>query len=314
MIVAITGATGYIGRHLVARHLSRGDTVRVLSRGDCSSLPETVGFSCDLAGYLPVPQGFAEGADVLYHCAAELRDSSRMEEVNVGGTAKLIEAAAGRIGRWVQLSSVGAYGPVRTGWVDEASPERPRGPYERTKTQADELVRKAGAGGGFAYTMLRPSTIFGNDMPNQSLAQWVGAIQRGLFFYIGKPGAMVNYVHVDSVVDALLLCATAEAAKNRCYIVSEEMEMERFVSLICQTLGRPAPRARMPEGVARMVSSVGGVLGGRFPLTPSRIDALTGRTVYTSIKLVTELGYVPSVPLEAGLHDFVNSWIIHHGR
>jgi len=252
--------------------------------------------------------------DVLYHCAAELRDPSRMEAVNVGGTAKLIEAAAGRVGRWVQLSSVGVYGPVRAGLVAEASPERPVGSYERTKTQADDLVREAAALGAFAYSMLRPSTVFGNDMPNQSLVQWVGAIQRGLFFYIGKHGAMVNYVHVNSVVDALLLCGLAEAAKGRSYIVSEEMEIERFVGLICQTLGRTSPWLRMPEGVARVTSSVGGLFGSRFPLTQSRIDALTNSAVYSSKKIRTELGYVPSVPLEEGLRGFVNNWSVHHGR
>ena len=314
MIVAISGATGYIGRHLVARHLACGDTVRALSRGDCATLPGAVGFSCDLSGCSPVPQGFVEGVDVLYHCAAELSDLSRMEAVNVGGTAKLIEAATGQVGRWVQLSSVGAYGPVRAGLVEEASPERPVGPYERTKTQADDLVREAAALGAFAYSMLRPSTVFGNDMPNQSLVQWVGAIQRGLFFYIGKHGAMVNYVHVDSVVDALLLCGSSEAAKNCTYIVSEEMEIERFVGLICQTLGCFSPLFRVPEGIARIACSVGGLLGSRFPLTQSRIDALTNRAVYSSIKIGAELGYVPSLPLEDGLRDFVENWSVHHGR
>lgn len=314
MIVAISGATGYIGRHLVARHLARGDTVRVLSRGDCASLPGAAAFNCDLAGSVSVPQGFVDGADVLYHCAAELRDASRMEAVNVAGTAKLIAAASGRVGRWVQLSSVGAYGPVRKGIVNEDSPEHPLGPYERTKTRSDELVREAGAAGAFVYTMLRPSTVFGNDMPNQSLAQWVDAIRRGLFFYIGKRGAMVNYVHVDSVVDAMLLCATSEVARNRLYIVSEEMEIERFVGVICETLGRPAPRLRMPEGAARLASVVGALLGGRFPLTQSRIDALTGKAVYSSSKIAAELGYVPSVPLEAGLRRFVENWNSRHGR
>lgn len=316
MIVAITGATGFIGKKLVARHLALGDEVRVLSRRQASESEFSESarwFRGDLCDSSDIME-FVDGADVLYHCAAELRDASRMEAVTVGGTAKLIAAASGKVGRWVQLSSVGAYGPVRTGIVTEDSPEHPRGPYERTKTQADELVREAGAAGAFAYAMLRPSTVFGNDMPNQSLVQWVGAIQRGLFFYIGKRGAMVNYVHVDSVLDALLLCATSEGARNRLYIVSEEMEIERFVGLICQTLGRPAPGFRMPEGVARVASAVGGLLGGRFPLTQSRIDALTGRAVYSSSKLATELGYVPSVPLEAGLRSFVENWSAHNGR
>lgn len=313
MIVAISGATGYIGRHLVARHLAAGDQVRVLSRGDCAGMAGVAVFNCDLSDDSPVPPGFVEGAEVLYHCAAELSDPSRMESVNVGGTAKLIKAAAGRIGRWIQLSSVGAYGPVRAGVVVEESPEHPVGPYERTKTQADHLVLAAASGSAFGCTVLRPSTVFGNDMPNQSLVQWVGVIQRGQFFFIGRPGAMVNYVHVDSVVDALLLCGSAEVAKGRLYIVSEEMEIECFVGLICKMTGRSVPRFRIPVGLARIASSVGGFFWGGFPLTLSRVDALTNRAVYSSGRISAELAYVPSVPLAEGLEKFVENLRGSHG-
>lgn len=314
MIVSISGATGYIGRHLVARHIARGDSVRVLSRGDCADLSGVIRFKCNLADATKVPPGFVDGADVVYHCAAELLDPSRMAAVNVGGTEKLIEAAAGRIGRWVQLSSVGAYGPVRDGLIREGSPERPVGPYEKTKTQADDLVREAAARGDFSGVLLRPSTVFGNNMSNQSLAQWVRAIQRGIFFFIGKPGAMVNYVHVDSVVDALGYCGSADAAKNRLYIVSEEMAIEDFVDLICKALGCRVPRLRVPESAARVASSVGSLGGGRFPLSQSRIDALTNRAVYSSGAIIAELGYLPSVTLAEGMRRFVGNLRVRHGR
>ena len=113
--VAITGGRGFIGRRLVARHVALGDRVRVLARGVAD--PPWGGdveiLSGDLTSSEPERlQRFAQGADALYHCAAERQDASRMSAVNVEGTRRLLAAAAGNIGRWVQLSSLGVYGQI----------------------------------------------------------------------------------------------------------------------------------------------------------------------------------------------------------
>jgi hypothetical protein len=110
----------------------------------------------------------------------------------------------------------------------------------------------------------------------------------------------------------LLLRGSFEAARNRIYIISETMEMVRFVNLICQVLGCYTPRFRMSEGVARMASFVGGLLGNRFSLTQSTINALTKRAVYSSTMTNAERG---SVPLGEGPPQcFVEKWRLHHGR
>jgi nucleoside-diphosphate-sugar epimerase len=61
----------------------------------------------------------AKGADVLCQCAAERPDALRMNAVNVEGTRKLLAAAVGNVGRWIQLSSLGVYGSTRSGVVRE---------------------------------------------------------------------------------------------------------------------------------------------------------------------------------------------------
>src|SRR4051812_4316163 len=121
MRVAITGASGFIGAALLERHRLQGDSVRVLSRAS-RHWPEGVeAHMADLADAAAAGalQRFADGADVLYHCAGDYRDESRMEALHCDGTQRLIDAASGRTGRWVQLSSVGAYGSHREGVVTE---------------------------------------------------------------------------------------------------------------------------------------------------------------------------------------------------
>jgi nucleoside-diphosphate-sugar epimerase len=168
MVVGITGATGFIGAALVQRHLERGDAVRCLSRRGPTVLDER---SEIVQGDLTMPDArlarFADGLDVLYHCAGELVTPGRMRAVNLHGTAALVSAAAGRIGRWVQLSSAGVYGRYRDGIVTEETPLVPQGEYETTKAEADSLVIDAMQHRRIASTaILRPTIVFGAGMPN----------------------------------------------------------------------------------------------------------------------------------------------------
>ena len=111
MIVSITGGTGAVGRRLVERHVAAGDTVRVLTRQDDPGLAAGVEVHRgDLASDFGVLARFGDGADVLYHCAAEIYDPGRMRDVNVVGTGRLIAAVQGRVARWVQLGSIATYG------------------------------------------------------------------------------------------------------------------------------------------------------------------------------------------------------------
>lgn len=309
MIIAITGGTGFIGRKLVLRHLERGDEVRVLSRNSPSEagLPDSVHwFRGDLGGASDL-QAFADGADVLYHCAGEIRDESRMVGVHVVGTRRLIEAASGRIGRWVQLSSAGAYGRQREGTVTERTDLNPRGMYEVTKVESDTLVKAASSSGTFQHVILRPSIVYGAGMPNQSLYSLIYMIRRGWFFFIGKPGASANYIHVNNVVEALVLCGQMPEAAGQIYNLSDHCTLEHFVACIAESLGCVVPRVRFPELPVRVLAKLFGLIPG-VPLTQARIDALTTHAIYSSEKIEQELGYRHPLSMEGGLSDLVGYW------
>lgn len=310
MIVAVTGGTGFIGRKLVMRHLELGDEVRVLSRRslEISGLPGSVKwYSGDLSDNCDL-HSFVDKADVLYHCAGEIRDTARMEAVHVSGTDRLIKASAGRIGRWVQLSSVGAYGLLRRhGTVNEDTRLEPEGIYEVTKVQSDRLVDDAAQLGAFEHVILRPSIVYGNEMTNRSLFSLIALINRGWFFFIGKPGASANYIHVDNVAEALYLCGTAAQANGQIYNLSDYRTLENFVAIISQALGRELPRLRIQEAPIRMLVRVLGWIPG-IPLTESRINALTNFTVYDNSKIELGLGYRHVISMEDGLAQLVAHW------
>ena len=309
MIVSITGGTGFIGHKLAMYHLARGDSVRILSRGGLNKpfLSTSVKLYRGDLSIADDLTAFADGADILYHCAGEVRDVDRMKSVHIDGTMNLIDAARGRIGRWVQLSSAGIYGKVRNGIVSEESRLNPIGIYEKSKFQSDNLVTAAALSGEFEHVILRPSNVYGAEMTNQSIFKLISMIQCGLFFFIGKPESIASYIHVDNVVNALALCGENRIAKGQIYNLSDHVFLEQFILSIATALKVSKPKIRLPELPVRMAAKIFEIIPG-FPLTEARVDALTGRAIYSSDKIKTDLGYSHTVPIEAGIRDLVKSW------
>jgi len=142
---------------------------------------------------------------------------------------------------WVQLSSVGAYGPPPVPSarrvVDEESPEAPRGVYEETKTASDRLVRQASGHHGLSISLLRPTAVIGATMPNASVRALVAMVRRGWFMYPGPVDAVANYVHVDDVVSGLLACANHPRAAGQDFILSSDCLWTALVSHVAAWVG-----------------------------------------------------------------------------
>jgi len=301
MRIAITGGSGFIGKQLVNRHIQQGDQVRLLSRKPLLEDTSVQYFLGDLSSPNVNLSDFLDGVDILYHCAGEVSNESLMQELHVNGTQRLADAAQGKIGRWVQLSSVGAYGVCRDGTITEDSEERPFGVYERTKTESDKIVIDS----GIPYVILRPSNVFGKDMPNQSLRGLLYAVSKGLFFFTGKENeSLVNYIHVEDVVEALMRCSSDDKALGEVFNLSQSTTVENMIASFISGMGSDKKIFRLPESVVRVIASIFGWIP-KFPLTPSRVDALTGRCVYNSTKVQKILEFKYSMTLEERFVLFV---------
>lgn len=308
MKIAITGAGGYIGSLLLRAHAARGDTVHALAR-DASKLPAlpgVTGFAGDLSAPESLPAAFVDQADVLYHCAAELEREGEMHAVNVEGTRALLALAHGKVGHWVQVSSIAVYGKPRAGVVTEGTGIEPVDVYGTTKAAADALLAQQPQS-AFTYTVLRPSGVIGLHMRNRSIHNLVSALDRGLFFFIGPPGATVNYVHEQNVVDALVLCATRREARQRIYNLSQDCAMEHVIRVLAEAIGREPPRVRLPENVARLAALLSRAVPG-FPLSTGRVDALTSRVAYPATRIERELAFRPRTSIDEGLRELARQW------
>ena len=175
MRILVTGGAGYIGSVIAARLLARGDSVWVyddLSRGHAAAVPVGVtlveGDVCD-AGRLAdaLKEG---GCEAIVHMAAlaevgeSVEQPRRYHDVNVGGTATVIEAArAAGVERLVFSSTAAVYGPPRRTPIEESDPLAPSNPYGETKLAGERLLEQARSSGELAFTALRYFNACGAD-------------------------------------------------------------------------------------------------------------------------------------------------------
>lgn len=319
-IVAITGANGFVGGEIARVHLARGDEVRALSRQAGGALesraPGVAWHQADLASSdrttADALRRFVDGAEIVYHAAAELADPARMHATNVEGSIRLARAALGRTGAFLQVSSVGVYGPGRGRRIDERTPPAPVNPYERSKALADAELTRLANESGLDLRILRPSNVIGARMVNGSFRALVDAVRRGRFIEIVSEGAMSTYVDVRDVARAARLVATQPSARGRIYDVSCDCAWTDLLRAIERAVGARRRSMRAPLLPMRALARIGDLarVAGvrRVPLTTSRLEALTSRTSYPSTRLREELGFAFERPMPDAAEELARHW------
>lgn len=167
-MILVTGASGFLGRHLVAHLVASGYPVRALVRA--GSHTRYIQDLAELAiGDVHDPASLAnaaEGCQYVVHTAALFRfwgKQDSFEHTNVQGTANVLEAARRRgVERFIHISTVAVVGTTpREGIIDETTPCAPADPYQRSKYDGENFVRMFSKGAGLPAIILRPGAFYG---------------------------------------------------------------------------------------------------------------------------------------------------------
>lgn len=306
--VAITGASGFIGLNLVRRLAAAGRAVRGLARAERTARliegagGEPVRGDLDDARAL---RRLVEGAGTVVHLAGLVRAlyPAQMDRVNEGGTRAVAGAVAecAAEARLVHVSSLAAAGPSAAGHPrTEADAPAPISHYGRSKRKAEVVIE----GTGLEWTIVRPSAVYG---PGDKDFLFLFRLARS-GFVPDRGGRRYSLVHVDDLVDAMLLAAEHPAAARRTFFATgpEDGSLGDFGRIISRHLGRPARRIPVPDWAAWTVGGLtqaAAALTRRAPLLGvDKVRELTAPSWRCSAALAREvLGYSPRIGLEEGL-------------
>jgi dihydroflavonol-4-reductase len=254
MKVLITGGTGFIGSRLALACLERGIEVAVLGREDAGEAElenrrhlEQQGLNVVLGSVTDADRMLAvtRGMDMVFHLAAAQHEMNVPDEVfravNVDGTRNLLEASvAAGVKRFLHGSTIGVYDRDVDAVIDESTPLRPDNIYGVTKAEGESVVRSYFD--RLPCTIVRISETYGPG--DRRLLKLFRAVEKGMFFMIGRGDNIHQLIYVDDLVAGFLLAADHEGAVGKTFVLAgqERLTSNEMVAAIAAAVGaRPKP-------------------------------------------------------------------------
>lgn len=312
-IVLVTGASGFIGSHLVERLLAEGASVRCLVRpvsprgGAARHLPPPG--AKPVLGDLLTGAGVAEavqGATVVFHLAGVTK-TLRVSEYytgNVTTTENLLRALRSSDARLIHVSSLAAMGPSPGGApLREDSPPQPLTHYGRSKLEGERAVRASALGP--SAVVIRPPVVYGPR--DTDVFQVFRAAARGLLVRIGAE-SYFSFIHVADLIDGLLLAAGRPEAAGRDYFLANPAPVSwtEFASIAAAVAGRKLRTFALPSWGAYLAGACAELWARvkRRPGILSRDKVADARQRYwicDATRAASELGFTAQLSLREGV-------------
>jgi nucleoside-diphosphate-sugar epimerase len=314
MRILVTGGTGFTGKALVRRLLDLGYEVVALDYKEGLKTQELRDWGAEvLLGSVTdveVVRRAVEGAEVVHHLAAAFREmnvpDSHYWQVNVQGTRNVLEAALAQgVRKFIYCSTCGVHGNVDHPPGGEDAPIQPADYYQRTKYEAEPLVREFHQR-GLPSVILRPAAIYGPGDPERFLMIF-RRVARGTFPMFGNGRTYYHPLYIDNLVDALVRAMADGVGDGEAYLIADDqyLEIEDLVRRVGRTLG---VNVKIPHFPVWPVVAAGHVVekacrpfGITPPIFPRRVDWYRQNRAFKIDKAKRELGYEPRVGIDEGL-------------
>jgi len=313
MKILVTGGTGFTGTALVRRLLEEGHSVVALDYKEglqCDAL-RSAGAEVQI-GSVTDPSAVGrsmQGVEFVFHLAAAFRElnvpNSFYDEVNVEGTRIVLDAArrAG-VRKFVYCSTCGVHGNVEHPPASEDAPIRPADYYQRTKYEAEPLVKREA--GDTEIVILRPAAIYGPGDPERFFMIFK-RVAKGTFPMFGSGKTLYHPLYIDNLVDSFLLCMPPGVGRGREYLIADDKyyPIEEIVRAVARALD---VEVRIPHYPVLPVVALGHVVekvcrpfGITPPIFPRRVDWYRQNRAFDISRAKKELGYQPRIELDEGL-------------
>ncbi|MCH2129431.1 MAG: NAD-dependent epimerase/dehydratase family protein [Pirellulaceae bacterium] len=313
MIQLVTGASGFVGSHLVQHLCSLGKTVRALVRRPEAKVGlrnkgvlAVSGDVCDRTRLCQV----VRGADVIYHCAAasSLCSDDEIRRTNLDGTRNLLHAVRTEgAGRIVFISSLNALGSTSYENATESAPVIRSGEvHADVKIDSEQLALQFGDTHDIEVTILRPGLIYGPG--ERYIPKLAKSVQNGTFRFIGSRENVVPLIYVHDMVRLMVAAACTGTARGKIYHATDgsRTTIGDLVDTLADLNGSARPRHLLPYFVPRLACSMFEQFGKTSPISRTALRFL-GTSRHVNMDLAKrELGFQPYVNLQEGLHQTVH--------
>jgi nucleoside-diphosphate-sugar epimerase len=303
--VLITGANGFIGNTLMRYYKTQKVPVVGIDligndddivQGDIAN-PETISH-------------LLESCDVVVHTAALVSNSiadSDMWRVNVLATRNLIAAAEKyKVRRFVQLSSIVAYGNAAEGELDEDQPvHADGGSYGLTKLASEHTVLAAQAKSSLELVIIRPGDVYGPGS-----RPWIilplEAINKGQFMLPAKGKGFFRPIYIDDLVRGIALAVSTQEASGEIFNLSCEgyMSTKEFFSHHYQWKNKRGPMVvstKLALFAAAAATKIANLTGGVNEASTATVTQLCTKSWFSIAKAERILGWKPEVSFDEGI-------------
>lgn len=330
MKILVTGASGFLGGHLIEEMSSRNyDFIGMVRKDSDTNFLKSLGVELRV-GDLTAPESLIQATkniDIVIHLAAYYTFFGKKElykKVNVEGTRYLLEASLKNgVKRFIYCSSTEAIGTVEKPPAKEDSPPNPSYEYGKSKLEAEKIVREYGEK-GMEYTILRPSGIYGPRNVEDISYWFIIAFAKNALptrIIVGSGKNLIQFAHVKDVVQGFLLTLEKpEISKNQTYFISEDRAYTylEVYKILSELFNRGPPKIHVPPILAKTIVAPVDFfnrLRGRVDFTwrISTVNDLTSNRAYSINKAMEELGFKPKYDLKTGLKETIE-WYRKNGH
>ncbi len=312
----VTGGTGFLGAHLLYHLLEKGESVRALKRKTSkfdllnrifsfytdsphSMLNKIDWIEGDILDVYALDK-MLEGISEIYHAAAMVSfqpaDSRNMQNINIKGTANLVNAALDKkIKKMCHVSSIAAIGRAENDKpIDEKTiwkSSKRNSNYAISKYGAEKEVWR-GIEEGLNAIIVNPSIIVGPGEINSGTGKMISTVLNGLKFYTS---GINGFVDVRDVSKAMIQLIESDITGERFVVSAENLTYKYFFNHISQYLDKPAPRFEAKQWmgeIAWRIEHIKGLITNSKPLITRETAKTANNTyIYSNKKLIETLDF-----------------------
>lgn len=313
--VLVTGATGFVGRHVIERLIGTTELIAAVRNTAHSAFApgvRTVPFNLDNVSDTPA-EAFI-GVDCVLHLAARVHvmhpgaeDATRFIHMNAAATEILARAAANAgVRRFVYVSSVKVNGEEGTGYTGHHAPN-PLDAYATSKRDAEEGIAAVAAASDMEFAIVRPPLVYGPGVRANflRLLQWVEA---GVPLPFGSIHNRRSMVSVWNLADLLVRVLNHPSAAGRVWMVSDgrDVSSAELIRELALAMNR---RPRLISVPASFLRAAAIVLRRR-----EEIDRLCGSLTVDMSETTSVLGWAPPLSFEEGVRRTVHWYLTEVAR